>query len=490
MTGGRAGAGLPTTSPPMPVPSPVPSVPRHRRSAVRTLRAGAALLACAAAVPLAACARKPAPAADDAQAGPANGAQGHAETDAALPAPPTPSAALERPPGPALGGLSAPVAGAVVGAGRLVVAGLVVEPGAVRVAAVDAQGARAWTRDVMAGVAWSPEAELKVQAARDGRVAVVYRGRRAGKATRELAILDASGAVVSERRVPETGCATGDAFVAVERGRARVVAFASTSGLGGPETALRADARVVCSTTEAWVLDVDGDGASARLVPAGAPTRLFAPTDDDPPRELVDLGGAGGARLARVSKTGEIELRGFGDAGPARKLASRAPRDADLAAADVGAARTVLVFTEDVGAKCPHKGEEVASTRVTAVRVRAPGARGAAADDRLELSPGACGREAGPFVAGAVGRAGGGRSVVWWAERAAAARGKPPISSLSVRWLGDEGEPPPLARLLVSADAVADAGCDDDACYAVALVRPEGTDGMAPEDLIVHRLAP
>ena len=59
-----------------------------------------------------------------------------------------------------------------------------------------------------------------------------------------------------------------------------------------------------------------------------------------------------------------------------------------------------------------------------------------------------------------------------------------------MRWLGDEGEPPPLARLLVSADAVADAGCDDDACYAVALVRPEGTDGMAPEDLIVHRLAP
>ena len=38
-----------------------------------------------------------------------------------------------------------------------------------------------------------------------------------------------------------------------------------------------------------------------------------------------------------------------------------------------------------------------------------------------------------------------------------------------------------------NADAIADAGCDASACYAVALVREAGGDGMAPEALRLIR---
>ena len=95
----------------------------------------------------------------------------------------------------------------------------------------------------------------------------------------------------------------------------------------------------------------------------------------------------------------------------------------------------------------------------------------------MELAPGACGREVGPFFTGAMGDA----ISVGWVERVPVA-GKPraPIAGLAHRRVPAQGLPGELVHVEQLADALADAGCDATHCYAVALARRAGMDAMVP----------
>ena len=69
--------------------------------------------------------------------------------------------------------------------------------------------------------------------------------------------------------------------------------------------------------------------------------------------------------------------------------------------------------------------------------------------------------------------------MVAWAERASRPeKSSAPVTGLAYRAL-EEGAT--TVRIAQTADAIADAGCDESRCYAVALVREPGSDGMKPE---------
>jgi hypothetical protein len=61
-----------------------------------------------------------------------------------------------------------------------------------------------------------------------------------------------------------------------------------------------------------------------------------------------------------------------------------------------------------------------------------------------------------------------------------AGRARAPISALAHRVVAPSGPLGELGRVELGADALVDAGCDGTRCYAVALARREGTDGMVP----------
>src|SRR6185437_14143529 len=89
----------------------------------------------------------------------------------------------------------------------------------------------AWTTDALTGVAWSPDADLTLQAAPQG-MALVWRGLRGGKSGRTLAILGPHGeskgdpvAVGAAFCVTDAGVAWLDARA---KGPTRIVARAWT----------------------------------------------------------------------------------------------------------------------------------------------------------------------------------------------------------------------------------------------------------------------
>jgi hypothetical protein len=73
--------------------------------------------------------------------------------------------------------------------------------------------------------------------------------------------------------------------------------------------------------------------------------------------------------------------------------------------------------------------------------------------------------------------------VVGWTERASRKdKTVAPIVGFAYQVLGEGAK---LVHVPIAADAIADAGCDAARCYAVALVREPGRDGMSPEAMRV-----
>src|SRR5277367_1660687 len=92
---------------------------------------------------------------------------------------------------------------------QLVVAGLVAAAGVVRVMGLTA-GQPAWTVDALRGVAWAPDAEMKLLPAADG-VALVWRGLLAGKSGATLVVLGPNGEPRGEPLAVGAGsCTTAD----------------------------------------------------------------------------------------------------------------------------------------------------------------------------------------------------------------------------------------------------------------------------------------
>jgi hypothetical protein len=295
--------------------------------------------------------------------------------------------------------------------------------------------------------------------------------------------------------VAASSCATQDALWFTDGARVHVRPWS-----GKPqrfELPKDEDASLVCGAHRAFALLDEDEGTSLVLLggngasgasdggarDGGASAKgaivLLNESDfgEDEQRERSEYTSGDDVGVVRLSVSGAVTLREVraGSPEPIRRLKTIIPRDDDVVAVDASPRAAVIVFTEDVSDACPKEGPSptMASTRVKALRID----RATLEESVVDLSPGTCGREIGPFFTSALGD----DVSVAWVERVPVA-GKPraPITGLvhrSVRAGGETGE---LARAEQPADALVDAGCDAVRCYAVALARQPGMDGMVP----------
>jgi hypothetical protein len=388
------------------------------------------------------------------------------------------------------GGLSAPIAGARGDHGDVVVAGLDVAARAIRVQRISDKDEVVANRTVFDGMAWSSESELKVSPAGAG-VAVTWRGLRAGKLVRQLVILDAdllpTGPVLD---VAAASCATRDALWFTD-GK-RVHARPWTGSPSRFELPRDKDVALVCGAHRAFALLDEEDGTSLMTFggaalekrdggAAGVPQVLQllkeSELGEDDQRERPEYTVGDDVGVVRLATSGAITLREVrsGAPGPLHKLRTAIGRDDDVVAVDASARVIVVVFTEDVSDSCAKDGgtATVGSTRVKALRID----RATFEESTVELSPGVCAREVGPFFTGAQGD---GVSVAWVERVPIAGKSSAPIAALAHRVVPAAGSAPELVRTEQAADALADAGCDGTRCYAVALARRAGMDAMVP----------
>jgi hypothetical protein len=387
-------------------------------------------------------------------------------------------------------GLSAPIAAARLAGGDVVVAALDAAAHAVRLQRITPDDTVAIDRSVLDDVTWSSDAELKAFVAGDG-VAVTWRGQRGGKAVR---LLVRTGPDLAPRGAPievsAGACVTQDAFFSTD-GR-HVTARPWSGEPSRVDLPKEEDASLVCGAHRAFVvleeeektsLVVVGDhGHDRPRASEAADGGLVAEPrvvlveesafGDDDQRERAEYTVGDDLGIVRLGATGSLAMRELkgGVLGPMHRMKTTIPREDDVVTVDASPRFTVVVYTQDVSEACPE-GE--GSTKVVALRID----RATHEEATFELSPGACGREVGPFFTGAIGDA---VSVGWVERTSVRSKEKAPITGLVHRLVGPDGAARELARIDQPADALVDAGCDDKRCYAVALARRPGADVMAP----------
>jgi hypothetical protein len=380
---------------------------------------------------------------------------------------------------------SAPIA-AVQAGGVQVVAGLVAAEGVIRV--VGLRGGRAsWTVDAPGKVTWAPDAEIKLSPAGDG-VALVSRGLGA-KSDRTLVLLGPHGEVRGEPLdIGAAFCATADGLAWVDPGpvgAVRVRARTWSDTQASEVVTIASDRRpaLVCGDREVFVLgDGDDDLTLATFVPgdrAASPTVVAirdADFRDDDEREHYTYSMGDDLGLLRVADSGSIAMREIPKGGaptPWRKLKHALSEDDDVVAVDGDATSTIVVFTRETDGACPGVGSTAEGVR--ALRVD----RATGQESVIDLARPDCDRSRGPFwIAPAPGI-----PVVAWVERstkiaptAAAIRG------LATRALRVDGVK--SGGVDIQADALVDGGCDETGCFAAALVREPGSDGMRPAPIV------
>jgi hypothetical protein len=367
-----------------------------------------------------------------------------------------------------------------------VVAGLVAADGTVRLVGL-AESGPSWSADALHGVAWAPDAELRVQAAAGG-FTVFWRGLRDRKATRTLVLVGPRG----ELRGPpiEIGasfCATADGVAWVgahAAGASRVVARRwSESASREVVTVPRGrDASLVCGDHKVIVLAEGEDDISASTFVPGDATaqppivvsRDSDFRDDEREHDAYSIGDDLG--LVRVAASGAVAVRELseGHLAPWRRLEHTLSSDEDIVAVDGDPASTLIVATRDSEDACPDSGSTSESVR--AIRID----RRTGQESLVDVAPPDCERMRGPFW---IGQATGGAVVAWVERRTEAAPKSAAISGMAFRVLTDGGVR--TGRIEQPADAFVNAGCDEHRCAAVALVREPGTDGMRPAPIRV-----
>ncbi len=399
------------------------------------------------------------------------------------------------------GGLSAPIAAVRVDGGDVVVAGLDVPAKAIRVQRIGANDEVKSERTVLDGLKWSSDADVKLVAAGKG-AGITWRGLRNGKLVRQFVVLGPDlapqGAPID---VTAASCATQDAvwFTDGKKAFSRPWTGASSKTTIPGE----ADVSLVCGMHRAYAVLDEDDGASFVALgggaggdagvdagagagaDAGAPargkTRLFEESafGEDDQRERAEYTVGDDLGVVRLATSGALavrEVRG-GAPGPIRKLHTTLPKDADVVFVDASPRIIVVVYTDDATDACGDAGAGAptgaAATKVSALRIDRTGD----AEDTIELAPGTCGREVGPFFTGAIGD---GISVAWVERVPVVGQSRAPIAGLAHRLVPAQGAAPPLARVEQPADALVDAGCDGTRCFAVALARKTGMDAMVP----------
>lgn len=372
--------------------------------------------------------------------------------------------------------LSPPLAAARADRGAVLVAGLSGDGRAVRVLRIGADDRVEAQRDVLSGVEASPDAEVRLAPAGPG-AALTWRGKRAGAMARELVVLGAELAPRGEPApVESAACATLDAHWSSSG-----AALASrTWGGQALRIALPSsdDVAVVCAAHRAYALLESEDGTRVAIAPSAdaggaAPKVVTVFRDGEPagePREHAEVTVGDDLIVFRLSTDGSIAVRevSASGAGPLRRVAGTIPVDDDLVAADGTGRMLLLVYTEDASDGCPT--DVATRTRVKALRID----RGALRGEPVELSPGACGREVGPFFTGPVGD---GLAVSWVERVPVVGKARAPIAGVGYAVVPPTGAPGPVGRVEQAAAALADAGCDGARCRAIALVGAEGGPG-------------
>lgn len=386
------------------------------------------------------------------------------------------------------GGLfSAPIAAAHSSSGEVFVAGLDVPAKAIRLLRVGANDGIVAQSAVFDDVKWSSEADLKVMAAAGGGAAVTWRGFRGGKLGRALVMV---GADLSRKgpavEVSGGSCATRDAIWFTDGRHARGRPWSGAAiDVDLPKDK---EASLVCGATRAFALLDEDDGTSFVTLGAAdgghgraSTTALLRESDfaDDEQRERSEYTVGDELGVVRLASSGAFAYREVKDGvvGPLKKARTKIPHDDDVVAVDGSPKELVVVFTQDASTAC---SDGAASTKVSVVRID----RGSGEETTAELSAGTCAREVGPFFTGAVGD---GVSVAWVERVPVAGKPKAPIVALAHAFVPAVGAAETVKRVEIAADAVVDAGCDSERCYAAALERRAGTDGMVPGPIKVLR---
>jgi hypothetical protein len=381
---------------------------------------------------------------------------------------------------------SAPIAATRLAGGNLLVAGLVVPDGVIRLASLRPDRATEWTADALRGLVWAADADLRAYPAADG-AAIVWRGVRDGKSGRTLALVGPRGESRGDPiDVGASLCTTADEIAWLEGRsgstvRVRARRWTDATAREAATIAPDRDPALVCGDHVVFVLaDGDDDVTAAAITAGAASTRApmtaihDADFGDDEEREHEVYAVGDDLGLVRIGTSGAIAMREIvqGTLGAWRKLKHKLGPDDDVVALDGDASATLVVYTRDESDKCPAVG--ASSESVHALRVD----RKTGDETVLEVAPAECGKAVGPFWVATPG----GALAAAWVERARKAQAtSAPISALAYR--ASAG----VTRIDQPADALVDAGCNAGACFAAALVREPGSDGMAPESIRVLR---
>ena len=332
----------------------------------------------------------------------------------------------------------------------------------------------AWTIDAITEMKWSSDAEVHVFAAPDGGAYVAARGIRNKKFVREIAAIGADGKLrAPAENMSGDACVTADGVASLreENGKSRATLRAFTGGAPHDLFSLRGDGEHELVCAEHSVFAITHDDA-VTLERAGAPPlQILGEKDTSDDTENFTSGddfgmvnvGANAVSVREVNAQAVTPWRSLG----------RLPDGAELVSGDADKTDLYVLYTEDTkDNSCPGGGSPAKLTAMHAPRSSGDG-------HEHVLATLACDSDEGPYFTGFSHKGGVSNFVVAWPERRGAKSSDAPISALTyVVLAGDKVSD--VKRIAIDADALVDAGCDDDACYAAALLRVSGTDGMVP----------
>jgi len=268
-------------------------------------------------------------------------------------------------------------------------------------------------------------------------------------------------------------CATVDGVASLreENGKSRATMRNFGGGAAHDLFSLRGDGEheIVCG--EHAVFAVTHDDAVTFERAGAPPVQLLAEYDTSDDTEEFAAGDDFGFVNVGAGAIAEREVNAQG-ATPFRAL-GKLPEGGELVSGDADKNDLYVLYTEDTKDNSCAGGGSPA--RLNALH--APRSSGDAHTHTLATL--ACDSDDGPFFTGFSHKNGTSNFVVAWPERRGPKSSESPIAALAyVVLAGDKLSD--VKRVAIDADALVDAGCDDDACYAAALVRVTGTDGMVP----------
>jgi hypothetical protein len=367
-----------------------------------------------------------------------------------------------------------PLAAQHVG-GDVLVATLDVTKGAVRALRIAPDDKVTADRAVLSDVAISNDSDLKLAAAAEGAF-VTWRGLRGGKLVRELvglgADLEPKGAPIE---TPAASCAVGEGLWSSNGSEATLRRWPGAGGPTKQKLPADKDTSLLCGPHRAYAV-IDEEDRTAFLplgAEAGAPVTLLREHDfgDDEQRELAEFAVGSDVGVVRLGGSGSLALRELRSGSPSglHKLKTAIGRDDDVVAVDASPRMVLIVYTVDDAGE-PDSADSGAAavsscTKVGAIRVD----RTTFEESSIELAPARCGFELGPYFTNALGD---GVAVAWPERSGGAGRPRAPIVGMVHTVVASAGTPA-IERMPQSADAIVDAGCDDQTCFAAALVRRE-----------------